>query len=553
MSHALRQASPGRLLGTGTYALLTLGFLIFVVYGSLVPFHYTPLSWEETLAAWHKVCARPLGIDSRMDFATNVLLFIPLSFLLVGTFSVGRGRLVAIAAAVVVIPFCSALSASIEFTQLWFPPRVSSLNDVLAETLGAVLGSLLWIVAGGWITDYVDSVWDGGGSNNLAMKLIPAYLAVLIFVQVMPLDLTINPVELYHKWKAGRVVLIPFTTEYGSTINAITKNASNMLYFAPLGWLLSLWPGQRFASGWRVLAAGAAAAGAVEFMQLFVMTRYFDATDIVTGTAAVWLAWMLSEAWKTRGGVMEVLRSNPVALRVGLLAVWFVVVATVHWYPVDVITAAEAAEPSRTPAEVARREKAWFLSDDGRELHKYDYSQTLAVQTVGPFLVLMDWHIVTRRWQETSLVPLEDLFPDTDYHAFDELVQKTLLFMPLGALLVPVTGRNWQAIWRAAWAGFCLSSLFAAGQLFVPTRLASISAVVIETVAAALGFALIHQIRVLMESRPATGVNESPRTGVLMPASLGAGVFIPGADAIAILGRTTFLPDDPADNRPYRS
>src|SRR5580698_5630550 len=104
MTNAPTHDSPQPRLGRGTFALVTLGFLIFVVYGSLVPFHYEPLSWEEAGTRWQAVRARSLGMDSRTDFATNVILFIPLGFLLVGTAAVNRGRMAAVLAALVVIP-----------------------------------------------------------------------------------------------------------------------------------------------------------------------------------------------------------------------------------------------------------------------------------------------------------------------------------------------------------------------------------------------------------------------------------------------------------------
>ncbi len=521
MTDAPNLDSPRPHLGTRAFALVTLGFLIFVIYGSLVPFNYEPIGWEETWARWREVRARPLGVDSRSDFATNVLLFIPLNFLLVGTCAVGRGRKIAILAAVFVIPCCSALSAAIEFTQLWFPQRVSSMNDVLAETIGAVFGSLAWILAGQRITEYVESLWIAAGPNNLAVKLLPAYLFVLVVIHVMPLDLTISPADVYRKWKQGRVLPIPFMTDYGSVAQCVFKTTWNMLYFAPLGWLLSLWPGRLFASGWRVLAAGAVTAATVEFMQLFVMTRYCDATDIVTGTAAVWLAWRLSEAWQMRspGGVVDALRSRLVWLRVGIFLVWLSLLAVADWYPLNVVSAESAAVVSKTPNEAAHRKNEWALSADGGTITNKE-GKTLAVRTVGPFVVLVDWQVVQQRWQETSWVPLVDLFAGTEYHAFDELVRKTLQFMLLGALLVPARGEGRRVIW-AFLAGFLLASVFEAGQLFVPDRYCSVSDVVIETTGAVLGFLFFRRILVLMDGRTENAAAAGP---VRIP--MGLGVFV---------------------------
>ena len=388
------------------------------------------------------------------------------------------------------------------------------MNDVLAETIGAALGSLLWVASGQRMTEYVASVWIAWGPNNLAVKLLPVYLFFLVLIHVMPLDLTISPVEIYRKWKQGRVVLIPFTTDYGSVAQCVFKTTWNMLYFAPLGWLLSLWPRRLFVNGWRVLVAGALTSATVEFLQLFVWTRYCDVTDILTGSAAVWIVWWLSEAWQARrpGGALDALRAHPEWLRFGVFLVWLVLLAVADWYPVNVTSIASVALPPRTSNEAYQRKNEWQLSDDGSTIRN-SKGRTFAVHTMGPFVVHADWEAVQRRWQETPLVPLVDLFSGSEYHAFDELVRKTLQFMVLGALLVPGTGKNRRVIWRAFFAGFCLASLFEAGQLFVPDRVCSTSDVVIETSGAVLGFLFFRRFLVLIEARNVEGPTSGAKAG----------------------------------------
>ena len=62
-------------------ALLAIGYLVFVVYGSLVPLRYTPLPWDHALARFQEIPFLQLGIGSRADWVANLLLFIPLTFL----------------------------------------------------------------------------------------------------------------------------------------------------------------------------------------------------------------------------------------------------------------------------------------------------------------------------------------------------------------------------------------------------------------------------------------------------------------------------------------
>jgi glycopeptide antibiotics resistance protein len=522
-------STPRRPLGTGTFALLTLGFLFFVVYGSLVPFHYRPLGWGETFARWHEVLAQPLGVDSRVDFASNVLLFIPLGFLMAGTCSVDRHRAVAVLAVFLVTPVCAALSASIEFAQLWFPPRVSSINDVFAETIGGATGALLWATAGQRVTAYARSVWGAAGPENLAVRVLPAYLLVLAVIHALPLDLTISPAELYHKWKEGRIALVPFAAEHGGALRVALKTGWNVAYFLPLGVILACWPGPRFRRWPPVLAAGILTASAVEFMQLFVWSRNCDATDVLTGSAAVWLGWWLTGALTVRRTAAASRgRRFPSALtRPCLFLAWFLVAAVVNWVPADLITEEEEAVPPRAPAEAAWQAEAWVVSHDGRFVRPPDRGEAIPVRRLGPFVVLVHPGVVRQRLLNTPPVPLQDLWVGSPFHAADEVLHKMLLFLPLGALLVPrPTAKGRRGVWRALLAGFFLASLFEAGQLLVPGRTCSTSDILIETNGAVVGFLLYRRLLILGSRRPAAELPPAPGGEGPRRIPVGLGVFI---------------------------
>src|SRR4051812_37578261 len=118
----------------GHLALFALTWVMFVVYGSLVPaqYHAVPLS-----VALEQFRHLPM-YGSRTDWATNVVLFVPLTFLWMGALSGDRGRTAQIAATIALLPLSAALAGGIEFLQFWFPPRTPSLNDIIAETAGGV-------------------------------------------------------------------------------------------------------------------------------------------------------------------------------------------------------------------------------------------------------------------------------------------------------------------------------------------------------------------------------------------------------------------------------
>lgn len=109
------------------YRWLALVFLGLAVYGSLVPLRYRPMPFGRAVTAFWTIALSPLTIGSRADWATNVLLFIPLSFLFMAALCVDRPRVAGLRAALVVVPLCALVSAAIEFTQVFFPPRTPSL------------------------------------------------------------------------------------------------------------------------------------------------------------------------------------------------------------------------------------------------------------------------------------------------------------------------------------------------------------------------------------------------------------------------------------------
>jgi VanZ family protein len=421
--------------------LLSLFYAVLVVYGSLVPFQYRPVPWDEAIERFRHLPYLQLGIQSRSDWVANLLLFIPQAWLLLAALTVDRRWFWRVPAVLVVVPLCFGFALLIEFTQIQFPPRTTSINDIIAETLGAVVGSCLWLWAGQRTIDWVRGVWCAAGRQGLAAHLLPGYLFFLLLVHVMPLDLTISPVELYHKYKQGRITLVPFTG-YPSAQDASLKILTQLLYFAPLGLLLSFlktdWV--RRADRWQVvLLLGGLSAGLCELAQLVVFTRYSDVTDVLIGAVAVLLGWWLG---LYRAVWQPVLR-QPGFVAVALL-MWTAVAVILEWWPLQFLTDME---------QIAQRAAAV-------------------------------------RW-----VLFADYYAGSDYNAFTQLLRKTLLFLPLGALLalgvfVPERGHG---IAPAVLVGLLASAILEAGQLALPGRFASFTDVLVETTGAWLGAVLARR------------------------------------------------------------
>jgi hypothetical protein len=93
-----------------------------------------------------------VAVFSRLDFGINVFGFVPLSYLLMSCFDAARDR--RSRTGMVVLVFCLGLGISLglEVTQHSIPGRYSSLHDVLANTLGTLMGVTLYISGRVWAT-----------------------------------------------------------------------------------------------------------------------------------------------------------------------------------------------------------------------------------------------------------------------------------------------------------------------------------------------------------------------------------------------------------------
>ena len=120
------------LAGVGALCLagvLVVGYLPSRVDGGLEPGVRRLLAWLQGLGA-------PEWVNyDFIDFLANIGFFVPIG--LVGALLLGRMRWLA-------IPLGAALSGALELGQaLFLPERYASWSDVLANTVGAALGTLI--------------------------------------------------------------------------------------------------------------------------------------------------------------------------------------------------------------------------------------------------------------------------------------------------------------------------------------------------------------------------------------------------------------------------
>jgi glycopeptide antibiotics resistance protein len=432
--------------------LLGLGYLVFVVYGSLVPLEFRALPWDEAVARFRAIPFLDLGIGSRADWVANLLLFIPLAFFWTGILAQGRGWLVGALASGFVLAAALALSIGIEFTQLFFPQRTVSQNDIFAEALGGLLGVLAW-----WGFGARALAWHAGWSRarapaDLAERLAWAYLVGVYAYNLLPLDLTISVVEIFHQWREGKLVFIPFSALPADPALALYEVVTDALIWTPLALLWQARPGR---GPWRAWRMAFLTAALLEFLQLFVYSRVSDSTDLFTAALGAGLgAWLGARWFPARAGAQAAAtarqRPAPPWLPLLLAMGWIGVLLLVFWYPFDF-----------------RVERAF----------------------------------IEPRLEFFTRVPFITYYYGTEFRAVTSVFQKVLFFAPLGALLAWfVSGLPW--LWRA-WAASAAFLLIPAvalgielGQVLLPEKFPDTTDWFLESLGGYLGYALFRMFRV---------------------------------------------------------
>jgi glycopeptide antibiotics resistance protein len=288
----------------------------------------------------------------------------------------------------------------------------------------------------------------------------------LLLIEVLPLDLTLSPADIYHKYREGRIQLIPFIAPPGDRFEWIEKQFWQLALFLPLGWLLSLdrsrigmatrtWP--------RVLVFGFLTSGLVEFLQVFVASRNVETGDIITGTSAILVGWLACTAYPRANELAESdpqLRRADRNLQLFLGVVWLGVLLFVNWRPFDFRLEVE-------PALDRVRQMSWL--------------------------------------------PFVDYYHGSYLNFLNQVVRKTLLFFPVGLLGNAVLTQNIRRrVLAVIFGAFGLALVLEIGQVFLPTRYPSITDILLETVGAYCGYIL---------SRPAGTFSEPDTIGNRSPLS----------------------------------
>ena len=107
----------------------------------------------------------------------------------------------------------------------------------------------------------------------------------------MPLDLTISGVEIYHKWRDGRILLVPFSAVYDTWAQRVYALAADVALWIPAAFL---WRLSSPRPARKVVLYVVACAAVIEVVQIFVYSRVTSTTDLLTAGCGAAIGAMLA-------------------------------------------------------------------------------------------------------------------------------------------------------------------------------------------------------------------------------------------------------------------
>jgi hypothetical protein len=286
------------------YLMLAALYALAVAYFSLVlgplGLHYVPLGLGEAWDTLMSVRFVRNGSDQRPDWIANMLLLLPMAFLInsaIGYTSEAKRRAVGIVAT---LAMTFLLVLALKYAQLFFPPRTVTLNYITAQLIGAVLGVIAFQMSHTRLYPSLLKRFDDGDGLTVALG---AYTFFLIAYYLIPFDITLSPGDLMARARKLLSILFSVPGSGHSPAYQLLVVAVDTLTAIPVGMYLALIGHERSARSLILRAFGLMCL--IFFAQIFVIGADPFLVALVyrtagAGTGVLFIQWIRGKDLRKR-------------------------------------------------------------------------------------------------------------------------------------------------------------------------------------------------------------------------------------------------------------
>jgi glycopeptide antibiotics resistance protein len=302
--------------------VLLILWVLFIIYGTTIPFDFR-FDGATASQGWAHAQLRVFGFTgqhhvSRTDLVSNVLLFLPLGFLIF--LNASRRDLVRLSSLLCALLGGFVLSLGVEILQLFSPLRTTSASDLFTNTMGAGLGAVagwFWV---SWGRRHALPWYEREAERHPYRLLAMVAVLAWLLAGALPFDFSLDVDDLKRAVKGAR--LVPFgSTFLGAPVNTHPLAwLADLARFSLLGGFLA-WAAEHEkhlkTAALRVALAvvvSSLTALAVELGQLVVVSRGTDLTVVILACAGS----LLGASWMQR-------RPNERSAALAGMVVWLLV------------------------------------------------------------------------------------------------------------------------------------------------------------------------------------------------------------------------------------
>lgn len=273
-------------------------FLAFIVYGSLTPFQFSAQPFGLQAAAHHFLT----NFQYRPEILRNVLFYLPFGFYTAALLLQKRTS-VSMAASVSIL-LSLAISALLEILQAFSPARDSTINDCILNAAGGGAGAFLAAAFFRPAYFYSHKTWNYLIRQRPLLFIAAVYAVVILMGGLLPLDICINARYVIASWKAIR--WIPFSV-HGITMFDAFHIFKDFLVFGSFSFFLhsalSFYSIRRAAL--KSIFYTAALSLLIETLQIFILSRMTDMTDVAVAVLAAFCAVPAAFCLNRRAGFQK--------------------------------------------------------------------------------------------------------------------------------------------------------------------------------------------------------------------------------------------------------